>query len=48
MVFIVYITDSIVGHVFTELGHVLDYIKSGRPHTRIEVWNKGVRRGLHW
>jgi hypothetical protein len=48
MVFIVYITESTVGHVFTELGHVLDYLNSGKRHHRIEMWNKGVRRAEHW
>ena len=48
MVFIVYITESMIGHVFTELHQVLDYIKSNKPRARIEVWNKGDRRGAHW
>jgi len=48
MVFIVYITETTVGHVFTELAHVLDYLKAGKRHHRIELWNKGEKRATHW
>jgi hypothetical protein len=48
MVFIIYVTETAIGHVFTELGHVLDYLKSGKRCRRIEMWNKGVRRAEHY
>jgi len=48
MVFIIYVTETAIVHVFTELGHVLDYLKSGNRHHHIEMWNKGVRRAEHY
>lgn len=47
MVFIVYLTETTVGHVFTELEHLIEFIKAGTRHHRVEIWNKGVRKALH-
>lgn len=48
MVFVVYITATAVGHVFTELNHVLEFLKSGVPHHRVEVWSNNRKRAEHW
>lgn len=48
MVFIVWATENAIEHVFTELQHVLDYIKTGARYDRVEVWNKNRLRGLHY
>lgn len=47
MVYVIFLTESAIGHVYTELEHVLAFIKSNAPHHKIEVWNKGQRRASH-
>lgn len=47
MIYIVFVTESVIGHVFHELEDLLGYMKSKKRHHRIEVWNKGKLSGLH-
>jgi hypothetical protein len=48
MVYVIFLTESTIGHIFTELDHVLGFIKTGKRHHRIEMWNKGQKRAMHW
>lgn len=47
MVYVIFMSDTVIGRVYTELEHVLAFIKSNAPHHKIEVWRNGERRGLH-
>lgn len=47
MVYVIFLSDTVIARVYTELGHVLAFIKSGERHHKIEVWNNGERRGGH-
>lgn len=47
MVYIIYLTESAIGHVYTELEHVLQFLKRGKRHHRIEVWRNGEKRAEH-
>jgi hypothetical protein len=48
MVFIVWVTEHRIGHVFTELSQMLEHLKIGARHQRIEIWNKSQLRGVHY
>lgn len=48
MIFIVWATESTIGHVFTELEQVLAHLKAGVRYHRVELWNKNCLRGLHY
>lgn len=47
MVYVIFLTESTIGHIFTELEHVLGFIKTNNRHHRIEMWSNGVKRGVH-
>lgn len=47
MTFIVFLTETVISHVFHELQDLLSFITQGGRYHRIEVWNKNKMSGLH-
>jgi hypothetical protein len=47
MIFVVYVTEGVIGFVSHELNTLLEYITRNKYHS-IEVWNGNRRRAAHW
>lgn len=47
MIFVVYVTEGVIGFVYHELSEVLEHIKKNKYH-KIEIWNRTGHRGGHW